>query len=93
MYIIPIAWAYVAVMIAATEESLFRGLIALFLWGVIPVGLFVFFAGSPGRRRKRAEEQAMIDQKRATEAAKLASLDAHPAPADGDNENDTKKTL
>jgi hypothetical protein len=94
MYIIPIAWSYVAVMIAATEESLFRGLIALLLWGVLPVGLFMFFAGSPGRRRKRALEQALLDEQMATtESAKLTSPDAHQAPADDGKNSDTKSTL
>jgi hypothetical protein len=93
MYIIPIAWSYVAVMIAATEESLFRGIIALLLWGVLPVGLFMFFAGSPGRRRKRAIEQALLDEQKATESAKLESPDAHQAPADGGKNSDTKNTL
>jgi hypothetical protein len=93
MYIIPIAWSYVAVMIAATEESFFRGIIALLLWGVLPVGLFMFFAGSPARRRKRAIEQALIDERNATESAKSESLDAHQAYEDGGKNNDTKSTL
>jgi hypothetical protein len=92
MYIIPIAWSYVAVMIAATEESFFRGIIALLLWGVLPVGLFMFFAGSPGRRRKRALEQALLDEKNAIEAAKLESLVDHQSPADDGKSNDTKST-
>jgi hypothetical protein len=93
MYIIPIAWSYVAVMIAATEESFFRGIIALLLWGVLPVGLFMFFAGSPGRRRKRALEQALLDEQKATESAKLGSPGAHQAPEDGGKNSDTKNTL
>jgi hypothetical protein len=94
MYIIPIAWSYVAVMIAATEESLFRGIIALLLWGVLPVGLFMFFAGSPGRRKKRAMEQALLDEQNATiERAKSTLPDGHQAPADDDKNSDTKSSL
>jgi hypothetical protein len=93
MYIIPIAWSYVAVMIAATEESFFRGIIALLLWGVLPVGLFMFFAGSPGRRRKQALEQALLDEKKANASAKLESPDAHQAPVDDGKNSDTKNTL
>lgn len=93
MYIIPIAWSYVAVMIAATEESIFRGIIALLLWGVLPVGLFMFFAGGPGRRRKRALEQALLDEQKATASAKLESPDAHQLPAAGGKNSDTKNTL
>jgi hypothetical protein len=93
MYIIPIAWSYVAVMIAATEESFFRGIIALLLWGVLPVGLFMFFAGSPARRKKRVLEQAVLDEQKATESAKLESPVAHQASPDDDKSSDTKSTL
>jgi hypothetical protein len=93
MYIIPIAWSYVAVMIAATEESFFRGIIALLLWGVLPVGLFMFFAGSPGRRRKRALEQAIVDEKNAIEAAKSELPVAHQVHVDDGKSNDTKSNL
>jgi hypothetical protein len=92
MYIIPIAWSYVAVMIAATEESLFRGIIALLLWGVLPVGLFMFFAGSPARRRKRALEQALIDEQKASESAKLVSPASHQVSLDDDKNGDKKST-
>jgi hypothetical protein len=93
MYIIPIAWSYVAVMIAATEESLLRGLIALLLWGVLPVGLFMFFAGSPSRRKKRAMEQALLDDQRATtERAKSTLPDGHPAPADDEKNSDKRNS-
>jgi hypothetical protein len=93
MYIIPIAWSYVAVMIAATEDSFFRGIIALLLWGVLPVGLFMFFAGSPGRRRKRALEQALIDEKNTIESAKLESPVDRLGSEGNDKNSDTKNTL
>jgi hypothetical protein len=93
MYIIPIAWSYVAVMIAATEESFFRGIIALLLWGVLPVGLFMFFAGSPGRRRKRALEQALLDEQKATASAKLELPVDHQSPADDGKNSDMKNKL
>jgi hypothetical protein len=90
MYIIPIAWSYVAVMIAATEESLFRGLIALLLWGVLPVGLFLYFAGSGKRRRQRAAKEAATAE--LDQAAKSASPAGHQsAPGDG-SENDKKNS-
>jgi hypothetical protein len=96
MYIIPIAWSYVAVMIAATEESVFRGLIALLLWGVLPVGLFMFFAGSPARRRKRNQEQAIVDAQKADASASTSSKSTLPADHQllaGDDKNIDKKNI
>jgi hypothetical protein len=90
MYIIPIAWSYVAVMIAATEESLFRGLIALLLWGVLPVGLFLYFAGSGKRRRQRAANEASkaeLDQ-----AAKSESPADHQSVQGDGSESDKKNS-
>jgi hypothetical protein len=73
MYIIPIAWLYVAVIMAAGEETVFKSIMTLILWGALPVGIFVYLVGSPGRRRKkRALEQLATD-----EAAKLTLLDDH----------------
>jgi hypothetical protein len=92
MYIIPIAWSYVAVMIAATEDSVFRGLIALLLWGVLPVGLFMFFAGSPARRRKRNQEQAIVDLAADSTSSKSMSPGDHQSPL-GDDKNIDKKNI
>jgi hypothetical protein len=93
MYIIPIAWSYVAVMIAATEESLFRGLIALLLWGVFPVGLFMFFAGSPARRRQRNLEQASVEQQNAKPDASKSELPADHLPSQDDDKNVDRKNI
>lgn len=65
MYLIAIAWAYVAVMMAAAEAlspqgTLLGAVITLLLYGVLPLGLLLYILGTPGRRRRlRAAESAL----------------------------------
>lgn len=64
MYIIPIAWIYVALMMSVAEATNTTGTVlgAIFtflLYGMLPVALMMYFMGTPGRKRAlRAQEQA-----------------------------------
>ncbi|RZJ10154.1 MAG: hypothetical protein EOP39_09425 [Rubrivivax sp.] len=64
MYLIAIAWAYVALTMAAAEAlspqgTLFGAFVTLLLYGVLPLGLLLYILGTPGRRRrKRTAESA-----------------------------------
>ncbi len=56
MYLIPIAWLYVALMMAIAEATNTTGtvlgaLITLLLYGVAPVCLLMYILGTPSRRR------------------------------------------
>lgn len=68
MYIIPIAWLYVAVMMAVAEATNSNGtvlgaIVTFVLYGLLPVGLILYFMGAPGRKRKiRAQEAAELQQ-------------------------------
>lgn len=60
MYIVAIAWLFVALMVAAAQPSILASLITLFFWGIFPLGLFLWIMGSGERRRRRAlAEQAV----------------------------------
>jgi len=65
MYLIAIAWAYVALLMAAAEAlspqgTLFGAFITLMLYGILPLGLLLYILGTPGRRRRqRAAESTM----------------------------------
>jgi hypothetical protein len=66
MYIVPIAWLYVAVMMSVAEATNTNGTVlgALFtflLYGVLPVGLVLYFMGSPSRRRAHKAREAADD--------------------------------
>ena len=66
MYIVPIAWLYVAVMMAAAEATNTNGtvlgaIITFLLYGLLPVALVVYIMGTPARRRAiQAREQAEL---------------------------------
>ncbi len=84
MYIVPIAWLYVAVMMsvaeaASTNGSLLGALITLILYGLLPVGLILYFMGAPGRKRAiRAREAAELQASQAPDAGGLTPTDAVP---------------
>ena len=63
MYIVPLVWFYVAFMMAVAEATspigtLLGAIITFVLYGLLPVGLIVYFMGSPSRKRanRQAEE-------------------------------------
>ena len=65
MYIVPFVWLYIAVMMAVAEATspigtLMGAVFTFLLYGVLPVGLMLYFMGSPARRR--ANRQAAQDQ-------------------------------
>ncbi len=56
MYIVPIAWLYVALMMAVAEATNTNGtilgaIITFLLYGLGPVALVVYLMRSPARRR------------------------------------------
>lgn len=77
MYIVPIAWIYVALMMSVAEATNTNGTVlgAIFtfvLYGMLPVALMMYFMGTPARKRAlRAREQAERD----------AAIAAHQAAA------------
>ena len=79
MYIVPIAWLYVALMMAVAEANHSNGTVlgAVFtfvLYGLGPVALVVYLMDAPRRRRAI----------KAREAAELASTHSVPPDADRD---------
>ena len=52
MYIVAIGWAYVILMMAITSSSVGKALAILVFLGVLPLGLFVYLADRPRRRRR-----------------------------------------
>lgn len=86
MYIVPIAWLYVTVMMALAEATnttgtVLGGIITFLLYGLLPVLIVVYVMGSPARKRaiKARERAELVD----AQAALNLAPDAHAeAPAD-----------
>lgn len=71
MYIVPIGWLYVALMMAVAEATntngtVLGGILTFLLYGLGPVSLVVYLMGAPARRkaikRREAAEQALALQ-------------------------------
>lgn len=54
MYIVAIGWLWVVLMMAVTETSVTAGLLTFFFYGLAPLALFLWLAGTPARRRRRS---------------------------------------
>jgi hypothetical protein len=84
MYIVPIAWLYVAVMMAVVEANsstgtLLGAIITFVFYGLAPVGLVVYLMGAPARRRAI----------KAKEAAELVAMRSAQPDAGGHAASDT----
>lgn len=65
MYIIIIAWMYVAVMMAVAEATHAQGsvlgaIVTFLLYGLLPMAIVLYIMRTPARKeaRRRAEQQA-----------------------------------
>lgn len=80
MYIIPIAWLYVAVMMAVAEAtnsngSILGAIVTFVLYGLLPIGLILYFMGAPGRKRAiRARDAAELQAAQASVEPDAGSL-------------------
>lgn len=54
MWIVAIGWAYVVILMAATETSVIAGIMTFFGYCVLPLSILFYLAGA-GRRRRRRE--------------------------------------
>ena len=64
MYIVPIAWLYVALMMSVAEATntngtVLGGILTFILYGILPTSIIVYVMGAPNRKKARlAEEEA-----------------------------------
>jgi hypothetical protein len=62
MFLIPIAWLYVALMMSVAEAtspvgSVLGAVFTFVLYGLLPVGLLMYIMGTPGRKRAIRERE------------------------------------
>ena len=90
MWIVAIAWMYVALLMAlaeatSTQGSILGAIITFVMYGVGPLALVMYLIGTPARRRvRRAAEEAewRAQQAAAAEAASSSTrADAGSLPA------------
>ncbi|MBY0236555.1 MAG: hypothetical protein K2W93_16365 [Burkholderiaceae bacterium] len=89
MYLIAIAWGYVAVMMALAEATSSQGsilgaVITLLLYGVLPITILLYILGAPGRKAAR-KKQAKAEAELAAQAAATAQAEQSTQADDGDH--------
>jgi hypothetical protein len=89
MYLVVIAWLYIALMMAVAEAmhsngSILGAIVTFLLYGLGPISLVVYLMSTPARRkaRKRLEAQE-VDERAASEAAPPPDLGSNPPNAGG----------
>lgn len=81
MYIVAIAWLYVAVMMAAAEASSPNGTVlgavfTLLLYGVLPLSIVMYVLRTPERRRARRAAEAQAASAQQPDGGDHAASDA-----------------
>jgi hypothetical protein len=61
MWIVAVGWIYVVALMAATEPSLFAGIMTFFGYCVLPLSIVFYLTGSKRRRARRAAAVASAD--------------------------------
>ncbi len=77
MYLVMIAWLYVALMMAVAEATNSNGtvlgaIVTFVLYGLLPMGIVGYILGTPARKRARKARE----QQAAAQAAASANPDA-----------------
>ena len=87
MYLVPIAWIYVALMMSVAEATNSNGtvigaVVTFLLYGVMPVLLLIYIMGTPGRKRairaREMQERAQALQVQTTESVEAAGSASAP---------------
>lgn len=86
MYLVVIAWLYVALLMAVTEATSHTGTvfgaIITFLYGLLPVGLMVYLMGTPLRRKARQAQERQAQAEEAASSAGRAGPTGSPGHSD-----------
>ncbi len=86
MYLVIIAWMYVAVLMAVAEAfapngNVFGAMVTFALYGLLPAGLLAYILGTPARKAK------LKAQELAERAAPDATHPSAPPPTDSDTQS------
>lgn len=63
MWIVAIGWIYVVALMAATEPTVFAGIMTFFGYCVLPLSLLFYLTNGKKRRARRQERAAARDSK------------------------------
>lgn len=58
MYLIAIAWLYVALLAAVSDDTVVGGVLTFIFYGLAPMALFLWLFGTSARRRRQRAREA-----------------------------------
>jgi hypothetical protein len=67
-------------MMAITEDSVVAGIMTFLFYGVLPVALIMYVAGTGNRKRRRAQEEAERRAQKLSEEASTTAKSESPNP-------------
>lgn len=87
MWIVAIAWLYVALMMSMAEATSAQGtvlgaIITFLFYGLGPVALVMYVLSTPARRRALREKEAQDEARRQAEQAGATGAPGSTSPAD-----------
>lgn len=63
MYIVAIAWLYVALLMAAAQPTLFTGVASFLFYGMLPMGIVLWISGTKVRRQRARHRELLANQR------------------------------
>lgn len=57
MYIVAIAWLFVALVLTISQPNLVAAVLTFVFWGLVPLALLLWLVGTPARLRAKARRQ------------------------------------
>lgn len=88
MYLVAIAWLYVALMMAVAEAhhpngTVLGAIVTFLFYGLLPTALVMYLMGTPLRRKAARAKEAVEDAERLAAAATLGHTQAPSPSSDG----------
>jgi mannose/fructose/N-acetylgalactosamine-specific phosphotransferase system component IID len=86
MYIVALAWIYVALMMSVAEATntngtVLGGIVTFILYGILPTAIIIYIMGTPQRKRARlALEKAASEEKSLQNGDETRSETPTPRP-------------
>ena len=80
MHIAAVGWIYVVLMMAITEDSVVAGIMTFLFYGVLPVALIMYVAGTGNRKRRRAQEETERRAQKISDEATTTAKSESPNP-------------
>lgn len=93
MYLVLIAWMYVAVMMAVAEATnttgtLLGALVTFVLYGLLPMSIVLYLMGAPARRKAAKKREAEDAALAMAASPSLDTTDPRKIAADADGSSD-----